>query len=233
MRKSKIYLFISILCLLVLFCFILKLPNAIFSNLLIIISIVLGISSFLLYCYNKNIEFINEADENINNLKEKYSYVNQIVHVHTHLIFNDISDDVIKKYHVQIYNFDDYLTDLENNIQILKDDSKTNSFVSIACVMDSLIAKSAWKIQSSIPQEVALVEDLVFLNCKLAVCVALSLCNLSYEALKDNEYIKRLIKLLMSCYYEENYGIISTIQYEAMILELLYNDIVKSDISNN
>jgi hypothetical protein len=175
--------------------------------------------------YQKDAEFVDTSDKNIDTLRKEYDYLYTIVIVNARLIYDNLSPDFIKKYLVGIDKYDAYLLDFEDDINSFKamssKDEIDNTFIEIACVMDSLI--SGWKIRTYIPKGIIEIDDLIWLNCKLAVCVALSLMDLSYDALKDNNYTKRLIELLYICYFNKDYGRTSIIEYEAMILELLNN----------
>ena len=129
-------------------------------------------------------------------------------------------------------NFITILVDLSLLLQVLfksKDyeNEIISRFISAACIMDSLI--SNWKIRTTIPKKLVESEDLVLLNCKLAVSVALSVCGLSNIKTDKNIYIKRLVECLSICYYNKNFANRTIIEYEAMILELLYNDFQKSE----
>lgn len=226
MRKSKIFLVLSILCLIVLviICFIFKLPNTTWFNIFRIFLILLGLILLRLYYLSKDYEFVTTSDSNIDNLRKEYDYIYSTVLVHTRLIYDNLCPDFVKKYLVSIDKYDGYLLDFEANIESFKEKSSKNEidnqFIIIACVMDALI--SGWKIKTSISEKVAVIDDLIWLNCKLSVCVALSLMNLSYDDLKNNVYIKRLLELLYICYFDKDYGRTSIIENEVMILELLH-----------
>lgn len=228
-RKSKIYLALSILCIitLIVICFIFPLPNSFGFNFFRFLIVLSGVVLFKWYVLQSNYdETIYNANKDISRLKEKYDYINMVVSDNSKLIYDSLSSDLIKKYDISIDKFDDYLLDLEANIKEFETqaggESKTsNLYIIIASIMNSLI--SAWKIKSSIPKEISSPNELIELNCKLAVCVALTICDLSYEELKDNSYIKRLISLLEISYRDNQYGKISIIEHEAMILELLQN----------
>lgn len=227
MRKSKIYLFISILSLVVLIviCFVFKLPNTLFFNVLRLFLAFLGFISLIIYNFVKDLEFDSSSGSTIDTLRKDYDYLYSIVLVHTRLIYDGLCKDFIEKYLVSIDECDEYLLTLENHLESFKEKSSNNkidnAFIVIACAMDSLI--SSWKIKTSVSSKLVVIDDLILLNCKLSVCVALSMMNLSYDTMKDDPYIKRLIELLYLCYYDENYGNISIIENEAMLLELLHN----------
>ncbi len=244
MRKSKIYLIIAILCLLMIVCncFVFNLPKFWFT-VITIFGIILGFTSYALYCIKQNSEYVDTSDEHIDELRKEYNYINQVVHIYTQLIYNGLSDEFVKKYLLKICDDDAYLLDFEYNIQAFKNKSNLkeikNEFISVACLMDSLISKSAWKIASSYPNEIVFLEDLVWINCSLSVCVALSLCDLSYEDLKHNLYLERLTELLVTCSMDDDSGSTTIIEFEALILELLYNEFSKietndsNDLSNS
>lgn len=236
MRKSTFYLAISIEFLLLLFiiCFILKLPNNFTCNLIRIMYIIFGILFYMIYSYLKNVEHIRNSILHIEDLKKEYKYINDIVLVHSHLMFPELSSNFVEKYKINIDSCDSYLLDFESNIEYFKNLNSEkkikNVFISVACVMDSLV--SGWKIKTDIPENAISDDDLDSLikkNCQLAIAVALSLLNLSYEDLKDNSYISMLIELLIICYLDEACGNTLVIENEALILELLYNDFLRNN----
>lgn len=228
-RKAKIYLVLSILAIidLVFICFIFPFPNNFRCNLHRIVMAILGIIFFSWYIVQSNYdESLYNANRNIPRLREKYDYINMVVSVNSKLFYDSLSSDLIKKYTISIDKFDDYLLDFDANIKEFEtksgSETKTsNLYIIIACVMNSLVF--AWKIKSSIPKEISSPAELIEANSRLAVCVALTLCDLSYEDLKDNPYVKCLISLLENDYKNQESGKISIIEHEAMILELLQN----------
>lgn len=232
MRKSTIYLVISILCLAIftIICTIYKLPNTFWFNLFRFLLVILTLTFLVLHSFYKDYEFVSTSDNTIEDLRKKYDYLYSIVLVHTRLIYDNLSSDFIKKYSVSINKSDAYLLDFEANIEAFKAQSSkdeiNNQFIVIACVMDSLI--SDWKIQSSIAENIAVIDDLIWLNCELSVSVAFSLMNLSYDDLKENPYIKRLVELLYICYFNEDYGKTTIIENNTMIIELLYEKFSKN-----
>ncbi len=227
MRKSNIYLAFSILCLgvFIIICLIINLPDTLLFNALRLFVCLLGVVSFILYNNKKNEELDEESFNDIKNLKEKYGkYLLPLVIIHTKLIYGELDEEFIKTYMVSIDNSDNYLITLENYFEKFKQNSLNskinNDFIVISCVMNSLI--SNWKIKTSIPNKIATIDGLILTNCKLAVSVALSLMDLSYENLEDHPYIKRLMDLLYLSYYDSTEGTTSMIESEAMILELLF-----------
>lgn len=231
MRKSTLYLILSIFYLVAFtfICTIFLLPNTIYYNILRLCLILLSFRFLWLHNIEKNNEFINNCDKNIDKLRKEYDLINNTVLAHSQLIYKCFPQEFINKYSVSIDEEDSYLLDFEDNIEQFKEESSkkeiTNQFIVIACAMDSLI--SGWKIKTSIPENFAAIDDLIWVNCKLAVCVAFSLMNLSNDELKDKNSIYRLIELLYICYTDKNYGNISIIENEAMILELLYEKFKK------
>lgn len=232
-RKSVVCLLLAIVCLVIAICIavfsgIFKLLPHDLTNTFIILSLCVGgIIFFLCYLYLKNYEFVNESDNHISDLAKENEYISMIVTVHSKLICQQLCPEFIKKYQIYLDETNSYLLDYEANIEAFRElqgaEKITNNFIKNACVMDSLI--SAWKITTSIPQDLVFINDLVVLNSKLAVCVALSLMDLSYDELKENRYVKQLIELLAVCYYEKNYGATTIIELESMILELLRNNL--------
>lgn len=237
MKKSIFYLATSIwfIVLLIAICFIFKFPNNLFFNLIRLMCILSGIWFYRNYIFQKNLEFIKYSEANIENLKRKYAYINGIVLLHSHLMFAELSLDFVKKYKISIDSCDSYLLDFEDNIEYFKNLNSEkkikNEFISVACVMDSLV--SAWKIKTDIPKELISDDDLdnlIAKNCQLSVAVALSLLNLPYEeSLKDNTYIKKLVTQLSLCYSDNECGNALVIENEAFILELLYNDFSRNN----
>lgn len=230
MKKSTFCLVLSIVFLLLLVsaCFIFNFPKNLIFNLMRFCYIFLGILFYIIYIFQKNVEIIRDSTIKIENLRREYQYINDIILINTHLIFHDLSSDLIEKYKISIDSSDSYLLDFEDNIEYFKNLNSEkkikNVFISVACVMDSLV--SAWKIKTDFPQDIISDDDLdnlVMKNSQLAVSVALSLLNLSYEDLKDNPYITELIEHLTICYLDESYGNTLVIENEAFILELLYN----------
>lgn len=228
MRKSKLYLVLSFLCIVDLFviCFITKLPNTIPFNIIRILLILLGITLYTMHDFYKKNEYISKAYRDIEKLRKEYSYIADIVDKCTDIAYSKISKEDIQKYLIILDLDDDYLLDFEANISAFKAKENTdkinNEFISICCVMDSLV--SAWKIRSAIPNKIITFDNLVSINSEIAVSVALSLCNLSYEKLKNDARVEKLIKLLNLCFLDSQYGLTTSIEYEAMILELLYNE---------
>lgn len=219
-RKAKIYLVLSILCIIIfiIICFIFPLPSTFGFNLFRFFLLFRSIGLFKWYYDNSN--------KNIYRMREKYTHINTVVSNDSKLIYNSLSSDLIKKYNISIDKSDDYLLDFEANIKEFEtktggETQVSNIYIIIGCIMDSLI--SNWKIKSCIPKEIASPNELIEANCKLAICVALDLCGLSYEELKDDSYIQRLISLLETNCLNSEYGKIPIIEHEAMILELLQN----------
>lgn len=218
---------IRAICILVASCIFKLLPHD-FNNTLVMCALAIdAIIFYLLYKYFKNVEFIDKADNHISELAKENEYISMIVAVHSKLICQQFCPEFIKKYQIRLDETNSYLLDYEANIEAFKElqdtEEITNNFIKNACVMDSLI--SAWKITTIIPQDLVFIDDLVVINSKLAVCVALSLMDLSYDELKDNRYVKQLIELLAICYYNQDYGNTTIIELESMILELLHNNL--------
>ena len=105
--------------------------------------------------------------------------------------------------------------------EIMKDRSE-QQFLTVACIADALV--SGWKISSIIPNKFAFLDELVYTNCGLACYVAFNLIDLPYCDLSTNYYVSRFNDVLARSYYDKVCGKASTIMYEALILELLYND---------
>lgn len=196
----------------------------------------------------------NDSDV-ISRLRENYSDINTIVQNSSKLIYDNMPSDFIEKYNISIDEYDHYLLDFQNNLKTFLESSEkeeiSNDYVYVAAVMDSLI--SSWKIKSSIPKQIAYIwkiesfipkqvvcifkiktsipdqaayiSELSEANCKLAVSVALSMLNLSDEALNDNPYFESFVSVLqLICLYKE-YGKITTIVQETLILQLLITNI--------
>lgn len=225
MRKSKIFFVVSMLCLLglVLVCFVFSLPYKIkfYINILLVI---IGFVSYLIYIFKSNLEFINTCEKRIDELKNEFKEMNNLIVLHTKEMYKRLPSNFTQQFLVKVDTSNSYLLDFESNLKLFHalgyvkniDDIK-NSHINIACVVDSLM--SAWCIKTDIPKKMLLVVDLVALNSELAVRVALSLMNLSFDNFKDDIRIKQLIQLLIDLYLRNSYGNTYTILYIAIILE--------------
>lgn len=229
-RKTKLYFILAISCLLILciICFIFPLPDDIPFNCLRGLIILLGVCFFVLYEMQENdCKQVSNDSDVISRLRENYSDINTIVQNSSKLIYDNMPSDFIEKYNISIDECDHYLLDFQNNLKTFLESSEkeeiSNDYVYVAAVMDSLI--SSWKIKSSIPDQAAYISELSEANCKLAVSVALSMLNLSDEALNDNPYFESFVSVLqLICLYKE-YGKITTIVQETLILQLLISNI--------
>lgn len=227
-RKSVVCLALAIVCLILavsilVLSIIFDLPHNLKNTLIMLLLCFGGTICYLCYRHLKNVEFVETSDKHIGKLAKENEYINTIVMVHAKLICQKFNPEFIKKYCISLDDTNCYLLDYEANIEAFKELSSTkeitNDFIKNACLMDSLI--SAWKITTSIPEELFFIDDLVVINSKLAVCVTLSLMDLSYDELKENNHVKQLIEILAICYYNQDYGNTTIIELEAMILELL------------
>ncbi len=232
MRKSKIFLILSVLCLAVFsyICFIAKLPSNLPWNtvriILIVLTIIFCIISIWLNNLEYNTEYVKKGDEKIAELREKSNNIALVVAAYSKYIYENLPSDLKEEYSIIINKDDEYLLDMNENCnlmhsEIMKDKSE-QQFLTVACLVDALV--SGWKISSTIPKEFAFLDELVYTNCGLACYVAFNLIDLPYCDLNTNYYVSKFNDVLAGSYYDKVCGKASTIMYEALILELLYND---------
>lgn len=227
MRKSRAYFIVSVLFLLyiALICLVFRIPNSLWSKIIIFALSVLGLIYFRQYQVQRDLETTMDLEKELEELKNTYKSVNTMTTSYANIIYKNLDSDFINDFNLFIDDTDYYLLDFQDNInQINELDSKeliSNDFIKIACLMDSLV--SAWKIKSKNSSQKILKKEVLLANCELAVSIALHLLDLSYKDLKDNIYIKELIDLLAISYIEEEYGTVYAIECEKTILELLYN----------
>lgn len=239
MRKSKKYLVcriilvvISLLAVAILAYtyFIDMFPGTLKWNILRFIIFVVGLISMFfrdrLKDLEYNAEYEKKGDEKIAKLREKNSNIALVVTAYSKYIYENLPSDLKEEYSIIINKDDGYLLDLDENCnlmhsEIMKDKSE-QQFITVACLVDALV--SGWKICSIIPNEFAFLDELVYTNCGLACYIAFNLIGLPYCDLNTNYYISKFNNVLAGSYYDEVCGKASTIMYEALILELLYND---------
>lgn len=241
MRKSQKLLIFSYLCLFLLayVCLICILPNNFACNVIRILFIILGIISYLLYIYQDNKEVTISFEKELNMLKENYKDLNSLVESYTNNVYNSLDSNFVKNCYLSINNTDDYLIYYSQNLKyysqkLLKVKTSNNNelvssnFIDAACLMDSLV--STWKIEPEILLDEEEIRKLLIVNCELAISVTFHLMDLSYENLKNNIYVTKLLRLLVIYYLEKDCGKFSTIECEKTVLELIYSELhTKSD----
>lgn len=242
MRKSKLHLTISILCLvaLALVCLVFRLPNTLNYNILRVALVIIGCVAMSNYTKEINHETIKKSKKSIEELRKEHKNLNDIVDIYSTMILKTQSHDFIDQLQISLDKDDSYLLDFDDNLQYFKSminnatkelnqKIEMNPFVIIACVMDSLI--SGWKIKSAFPEDLVFSEHLVLLNCQVAICVALELMHITAteDNIPDSEYVTKLTSLLYVCYTEKQYGNLYCIELEALLLELIYKELTKTE----
>jgi len=125
MRKSKIFLILSVLCLAVFsyICFIAKLPSNLPWNtvriILIVLTIIFCIISIWLNNLEYNTEYVKKGDEKIAELREKSNNIALVVAAYSKYIYENLPSDLKEEYSIIINKDDEYLLDMNENCNLM------------------------------------------------------------------------------------------------------------------
>lgn len=225
MRKSTKCFTCSIVCLVLLALSLALLtpsfPNQGSLNFLRVMLIIIGIISFKFGEFYKDWEIITEDALLIERMQKtcekSVTLINKMAK-NLISIFNDANEDL----NLTFYKEDEYLLNLRENIETVKDySSEDDNFLYTACIMDALMS-GAWKIESKTLKDKELLEFNSLLAIAIGFCCNGLNFNLDYI---QNKVCSSFLSYLIYSYENGTCGQLNTLQTEAKLLKLLFEDL--------
>lgn len=226
MRKSTKCFTYSIVCLILLALSLALLtpsfPNQGSFNFLRVMLIIIGIISFKFGEFYKDWEIITEDDLLIEQMQKSceksVTLVNKIAKTLISIL-NDANEDLNLTFNAE----DDYLLDLYENLKEARKENPEadDDFLYTACFMDALMS-GAWKIESQTLKD----NELSEFNSLLAVVIGFTYNGLSFNLnYIQNKVCSSFLSYLIHSYENGTCGQLHTLQTEAKLLKLLFEDL--------